>query len=246
MDEALRLLGRKQPKTVPMGGGCVLKAENGEKVAVVDLQQLGLDSIGCKSSTLRIGAAATPQVLLKTKGLPPALAKAIGIEGGKDQCPSATVAGTLVAADGCSAFTTAVLAMDAVLVLQPGDEEYPLGELLPLREMLLQGRLISEVQLSLKAALAFESAYNTSADLPLMIVAAARWPSGRTRIVLGGWGRAPMMVVDGKDENDVLPAIENAAMQAADQRGTAEYAPKQQRSCSGAACSHWKNQPVRS
>ena len=56
-----------------------------------------------------------------------------------------------------------------------------------------------------------------------MCAAVARWSSGRTRIVLGGWGKAPMMVVDGKDENNVMPAIENATFNAEDEWASAEY-----------------------
>ena len=58
LDEALKLLERKQPVTVPLGGGTVLNAPSEEQVAVVDLQDLGLGGIDKAGSTLKVGAAA--------------------------------------------------------------------------------------------------------------------------------------------------------------------------------------------
>jgi probable selenate reductase FAD-binding subunit len=223
IDEALQLLSRLQPKTVPMGGGSVLNAPSEEQFAVVDLQNLGLDKISAKGSTLTIGAAATLQALLDTTGIPLALAKAIQHEASYNLRNSASIAGTLVAASGRSAFTTAMLALDAQLILLPGNETLPLGELLPMRGQQLKGRLIKEVSIPLNVSLAYEYVARTPADLPIVCVAVARWQSGRQRIVLGGWGKAPMMVVDGKDENDVLPAVESATLNAADEWASAEY-----------------------
>lgn len=219
--EALRLLGREQPETVPISGGSLLNTEGDEPLAVVDLQQLGLEGIQVKGSSLMIGATTTLQVVLENKVLQPAVVKAIEVEAGDNQRRSKTVAGALVAANGCSAFTAAMLALDAVVLLQPGDEKMVLGELLPLRRNLLPGRLISQVRLPLITALAFERAWREPDEAPFLTVSIARWPSGRSRVVLGGWGAAPMMVVDGKDKNDILPAIESATMQAADQRASA-------------------------
>lgn len=223
MKEALALLARPTPRTVPMGGGSVLNAPSDEQVAVVDLQALGLDQIEAKGSTLSLGAAATLQALLETQGIQPALAKAIQHEASFNLRQTATIAGTLVAGDGRSAFATAMLALDAQLSLQPGDENLPLGEVLPLRGDQLKGKLITAVSIPLNVSLCYEYVARTPADLPIVCAAVARWGSGRTRIVLGGWGKASMMVVDGKDENDVTPAIENATLNAGDEWASAEY-----------------------
>ena len=42
IEEALQLLGRTAPRTVPLGGGTLLSHPHSEAVEVVDLQALGL------------------------------------------------------------------------------------------------------------------------------------------------------------------------------------------------------------
>ncbi len=223
MKEALALLGRVTPRTVPMGGGSVLNSPSDEQVAVVDLQALDLAGIEAKGSALSIGAAATLQQLLDAQDLQPALSKAIQHEASFNLRQTASVAGTLVAADGRSAFAAVMLALDAQLALEPDSQSMPLGEVLPLRGEQLKGKLITAVSIPLNVSLCYEYVARTPADLPIVCAAVARWGSGRTRIVLGGWGKAPMMVVDGKDENDVMPAIENATFNAGDEWASAEY-----------------------
>lgn len=223
LDEAMSLLERRAPVTVPLGGGTVLNAPSEEQVAVVDLQALGLDKIKKKGSALTIGAAVTLQSLLDRKELPLALSKAIQHEAAYNLRQSATVAGTLVAADGRSAFAAAMLALDAQLTWMPESQKQPLGEFLPLRRQSRRGRLITEIGISLQPRLAYHYVARTPADLPIVFVAAAQWPSGRTRIVLGGYGAAPQTVLDGKDHEGALPVVENAFMTAADQWASAEY-----------------------
>jgi CO/xanthine dehydrogenase FAD-binding subunit len=223
LGDALALLAREEPKTVPMGGGTVLAAPSEEQVAVVDLQKLGLNMISAKGSPMKVGAAATLQALLDTPGLPLALTKAIQHEATHNLRQTATAAGTLVAASGRSAFTCVMLALDAQLTLLPGDETVGLGEVLPLRAEKLKGRLITEISFPTNVGLAYEYVARSPADLPIVCVAAAKWKAGRIRVVLGGWGAAPMMVVDGKDENDILPAIEAATLESADAWASAEY-----------------------
>jgi CO/xanthine dehydrogenase FAD-binding subunit len=200
-----------------------LNAPSDDQVAVVDLQKLGLDQISAKGSSMKIGAAAALQALLETPDLPPALTKAIRHEATYNLRQTATAAGTLVAASGRSAFTCVMLALDAQLTLLPGDEVVGLGEALPLRDEKLKGRLITDISIPTNVNLAYEYVARSPADLPIVCAAAAKWKGGRTRVVLGGWGAAPMMVVDGKDENDILPAVEAATLEALDEWASAEY-----------------------
>ncbi|MDH5507213.1 MAG: FAD binding domain-containing protein [Anaerolineae bacterium] len=223
LPQALELLSRPEPRTLPLGGGTVLNAPSDEDFAVVDLQKLGLDTLASKGNTLNIGAALTLQALLNSQDLPDALGRVIRHEAGYNLRQTATVAGTLVAADGRSPFAAAMLALDAQLTLLPEDEITGLGELLPLRAERLPGRLITQVSVPLQTTLAYEYVARSPADLPIVCVAAARWPSGRRRVVLGGYGTAPLVVLDGKGDEDVLPAVESAYMNAADEWASAEY-----------------------
>jgi CO/xanthine dehydrogenase FAD-binding subunit len=221
--EALELLGRPQPETRPLGGGTVLSAPSAEHLAAVDLQDLQLNSVSLKGKTLQVGAAATLQQLLDAEGLPAALAAAIRHEASYTLRQTATVAGALVAADGRSPFAVAMLALDATLALQPGDEAVSYGDLLALRPAKLKGRLITDIVISAAVSLSYQYVARTPADLPIISLALCRWPSGRTRLALGGWGAAPVLAMDGRDSSGVAEAIENALTVAGDQWATAEY-----------------------
>lgn len=223
IEAALDLLGRATPLTRPLGGGTILNAPSDEKIDVVDLQSLGLNKIEKKGNALMIGATATLQELLNTPDLLMALVDAIKHEATYNLRQTATVAGSLVAATGRSAFATTMLALDAQLMILPGEEKIGLGDLMPLRAEKLQGKLITEILIPSNLKLAYQYVSRSPADLPIVCVAVARWSSGRTRIVLGGFGSSPQLAVDGKDENDILPAIENAYMLAEDQWASAEY-----------------------
>ena len=111
----------------------------------------------------------------------------------------ATLVGTLIAADGRSPLATAMLALDAQLTVFPGAEQVGLGDLLPMRRQRLQGRLITQVEVPLNARLAYEYVARSPADLTIVCAAVAQWPSGRTRVALGGYGRMPALAMDGPE-----------------------------------------------
>jgi CO/xanthine dehydrogenase FAD-binding subunit len=223
IEEALGLLQRKEPITVPLGGGSVLNAPSDDEVAVVDLQSLGLDMVKRKGKTLMVGAAVTLETLLASPALPEVLSKAIRHEATYNLRQVSTVAGTIVTAGGRSPFTTALLALDPQLTWLPGDVEQPLGDYLALRGQSQLGLLITEITFSLRPKLAYEYVARSPADLPIVCVAVARWTSGRTRIVLGGYGSSPMAVFDGQEEGGALPVVENAMVNSEDQWASAEY-----------------------
>ena len=223
IDEALELLARTQPVTVPLGGGTVLNSPSDDMFAVVDLQDICPGEINQAGSTLKVDAAATLQSLLDFSELPADLGKAITHEAAYNLRQSATVAGALVSGDGRSPFLAAMLALDAQLIWQPGDVKQALGEFVPLRDELRPGLLITEVQFSLQTKLAYEYVARSPADKPVVCVAVARWPSGRTRIVLGGYGDAPITAMDGEELDGAQDVVEYALMTAQDQWASAEY-----------------------
>jgi putative selenate reductase FAD-binding subunit len=222
IEEALELLARQQP-TRPLGGGTVLSAPAAEAVAVVDLQQLSLNEINTQGQTLHIGATATLESLLHTSGIQEALASAVRHEASYNLRKAATVAGSLVAAGGRSPFGLAMLALDALLHLQPNDEELAYGELLALGAKSLRGKLITKITISLQATLSYEYVARTPADLPIVALALAKWPSGRTRLAVGGWGAAPILALDGRDSSGLAEGLSNALSSAGDQWASVEY-----------------------
>lgn len=228
MEAALALLDRPRPVTLPMGGGTVLNRPGPEPVAVVDLQSLGLDGCEQRGNLLLLGARLTLQALLNlpTALLPAALREAIQHEAGYNLRQAATLAGSLVACDGRSALATALLALDAGLHItryHQKQQTIGLGEFLPMRSESLKGGLITQVTLPAKVKLSYQYVARTPADLPIVCVAVAAWPSGRTRIALGGWGKVPLLALDGPDASGGPEAAESAYSQAEDAWASAAY-----------------------
>ncbi len=226
LDEALALLARSEPITVPIGGGTVLNQPSDESVAVVDLQSLGLDSVETEGQKLKIGANVTLQNLLNVADIPPALRDAIKHEAAYNIRNMATVAGTLVATDGRSPFATAMLALNAQLSIEQQSQDavqISLGEFLALREERLQHSLITQVTIPAQAKLAYQYVARSPADLPIVCVAVAQWQSGRTRVALGGYGKIPLLALDGDNSGGAEIAAHSAYSEAGDQWASAEY-----------------------
>ena len=218
LDEALALL--TQPDTRPLGGGTLLSQGKSDSVHAVDLQLLGLDSLRVTGNALELGAALTLQTLLESEHCPEALKRALKLEAPLNIRNSATVAGTLVSCDGRSTFATVLLAFDAkITVISNQSSVISLGEFLPLRPR----GLITSITFPLNLKLAFEYVSRTPADKPIVCVALAQWNSGRTRLAVGGYGKSPMLAMDGTASDDVATAARNAFHEATDDYGSAEY-----------------------
>ena len=229
LDEALTLLS--QPNTFPLGGGTLLSHSKTDSVEVVDLQALGLNLLkksGNDASTLpavagqrlEIGATATLQQLLEDSNCPAALKSALKLEAPLNLRNAATAAGTIVSCDGRSTFTTALLALDAKLtIFNPKSEIINLGGFLPLRPR----GLITSIAIPLNVKIAFDYVARTPADKPIVCVALAQWPSGRTRLAVGGYGKAPRLAMDGTESEGVEAAARNAFHESNDEWASAEY-----------------------
>jgi putative selenate reductase FAD-binding subunit len=222
LEEALTLL--KQPNRIPLGGGTLLASRKpaANPVEVVDLQALGLDSITKSGNSLEIGATVTLQQLLESVHCPEGLKSALKLEAPLNIRNTATVAGTLVACDGRSTFATALLALDVKLEIRKSAGEsqvFNIGEFLPLRPR----GLITSITLPQNVKMAFDYLSRTPADKPIVCAALAQWNSGRTRLVLGGYGRVPMLAMDGTEAEGAETAARNAFHEAADEYASAEY-----------------------
>ena len=223
LEDALDLLSRTDPLTVPLGGGSVLNQPADTPVAVVDLQALGMNLIEPHGNALSLGATVTLQSLLDSPEAPLALKAAVRHEATYNVRQVATVAGALMAADGRSSFAVAMLALAPELILQPGDEKVSYGEVLPLRDERMPGRLITQVTIPLNVKLAYHYVARSPADLPIVCVAVVMWPSGRTRVVLGGYGESPLLALDGPNPQGADIAARDAYREAGDQWASAEY-----------------------
>lgn len=228
---ALALLARETPRTLPLGGGTVLsQALNRDarrEYAVVDLQRLGLNKIEKEGQLLHIGATVTLQQAFESEawpdGIREALQESLLHENSLNLRQTSTIAGLLASCDGRSPFATALLALDARLIWAPGDEVEALGDYLPLREEYLGGRLITSVRIPLNTSLRFEMVARSPMDRPVVCAAVASWPSGRTRVTLGGFGKAPILAMDGPEPAGAAVAAREAYRFAEDAWASAAY-----------------------
>lgn len=239
LDEALTLL--TQPNVIPLGGGTLLSQKTSAAAEVVDLQALSLDTVKRQGNNLEIGATVTLQQLLESEHCPDALKTALRLEAPLNLRNAATVAGTLVSCDGRSTFGAVLLALDAKLEIKsinkfelmdmeinarPPKQDViilGLGEFLPLRLEQIEGKLITSLSVPLNTKLTFEYVSRTPADKPIVCAALAQWNSGRTRLVLGGYGKSPMLAMDGTESEGIETAARNAFHEATDEYASAEY-----------------------
>lgn len=220
LDEALALL--TQPNTVPLGGGTLLSKPTADSVAVVDLQRLGLDSLRASGNDLVIGATCTLQSLLEASETPAALKTALKLEAPLNIRNTATVAGTIVSSDGRSPFTTMLLAVDARIDIRSSNSESRISNI---GEYLLThpSGLITAITIPLNTKTAFEFVSKTPADKPIVGAALAQWNSGRTRLTLCGYGKTPLLAMDGTEADGIQEAARNAYHEAQDEWASAEY-----------------------
>lgn len=222
LEEALRLL--RLPDARPLGGGTVLTQLADESFSVVDLQAIGLDMLQESGNNLEIGATVRLQKLIESPITSQALKTALELDVPLNLRNQGTVAGALVSCDGRSTFGTAMLALDAVCFFNDGNlSPIRLGDLMPLRHEFLGGKLITKFEIPLICKLAFQFVSRTPADKPIVCAALAKWPSGRTRLALGGWGLAPTLAMDGNESGGLEEAARNAYSEAADDWASAEY-----------------------
>ncbi len=222
LEEALKLLSL--PDTRPLGGGTMLLQRRELSFSVVDLQSIGLGTLQKSGESLEIGATASLQTLFDSPYASKALKMALELEAPLNLRTMGTVAGALVTCNGGSTFGTVMLALDAKCLLVSDKQSIiRLGDMLPLRDEILRRKLITRIDIPLNVRIGFETVARTPADKPIVCVALAIWPSGRTRLALGGWGQAPMLAMDGNTPDGLEECARNAFSEAADDWASAEY-----------------------
>jgi CO/xanthine dehydrogenase FAD-binding subunit len=221
--EAVSLISREAPAAIPMGGGTSLKRKSTHKdFSVVDLQALNLDHIDIDDTWIELGAMTNLQAVGDHPELPEAIQTAIRLEGTANTRNQATLGGRLVAFDGRSTLITTLVAADAITIWDEDRKEVSLGEWLALPEE-KPGKLLVAIKINRKTKLALEVVNKTKLDLPLVCVAAARWPAGRIRLAVGGFGKCPQMAFDGQDADGAGLAVENVCRNSGDFRAGEDY-----------------------
>jgi CO/xanthine dehydrogenase FAD-binding subunit len=223
LEEAVALLQDKEQNLKPLGGGTFLSRQHRTKFGVVDLQNIGLDQIEQRSGKTILGAAAKMHALAAHPNIQPEIKRAVEIDASENIRNMASMAGWLVSCDGRSVLSTVLLALDADLTWAPEGKSVRLGDWFPIRKQEQPGVLITHIEWHAQTKVVFEYAARSPKDRPILIVAAAQWSSGRTRIALGGFGAEPIIAMDGPESGGAELASRDAYADAGDQWASAAY-----------------------
>ena len=208
LQEALHLLRRPRPRTVPLAGGSTLIGSGDRAVeAVVDLQNLGLRYVKTEpdSQAVLLGAMATLADVSRSDGVRRIyggiVAEAAHRSAGSVLRNQATVGGAVAVADPADELLVALLACDAqVTIHAPDATRLPLAEFLARREELLSAHaLITEVAVNPpqeQTGAALQRVARTAADAPIVCAAAVLSLDEGTctaaRLALGGVAARPL------------------------------------------------------
>ena len=222
IEEALTLLSEAGTRVVPLGGGTQISHSH-NFISVVDLQKLGLNKIWVEGNSVFLGGTTSLQDIVDNSEVMPALCEAASKDLNFNLRQTATLAGLVVAGGGRSTLLTALLAEDAVIAWLPGPKLQGLGEFLLTRDRVWLGKLIEFLKFPANPILKFATVGRSPADLPIICVAVAKWPSGRIRIAIGGFGAAPILALDAPEPGGIDFAVRDALASSADQWASAEY-----------------------
>jgi len=223
VEEAVQLLKDESSILKPLGGGTYLSRHQAAVPGVVDLQDAGMDQIETRGQRIVAGAMVRLSQLVAHPDVSESIKEAILQDVSLNIRNMATIGGWLISSDARSILSTVLLALDTTLTWEPDNNRVRMGNWLPMREEEQPGVLMTEVEWWLRPHLVFEYVARSPKDRPTLIVAAAQWGSGRTRVVLGGYGDAPIVAMDGPEERGVDVAARDAYYEAEDQWATAVY-----------------------
>lgn len=219
--EALALLDLGK-EYIPVGGGSTLEKHQGD-VHVVDLQSLDLNKIEDHDEKIIIGAATKLEELLHFFSDQPAFKTAITIEASRNQREQATIGGVVCSSDGRSPLLTLLSALDLQMIWLRGNLSISIGDYLAQRSFWNRARLVTEFHLDKKAVFGFEAVGRSPLDTPMISLGVAHWSSGRMRVVAGGFGAVPRLILDGNARDDILQALAMGLVDASDQWAAADY-----------------------
>lgn len=188
-------------KGVPLAGGTALTPQRYDVDAVIDLQDLKLDELKVGKSEIHIGAMVKLQALIKAQEeLPQALAQACRQEAALNIRNVATIGGTVMTGDGRSPLLTALLALDASVITEPGNNSEPLQKLLDNRDGMRKPRLIVALEMVRPNRMKYEQVSRSPADRPLVCLAVAEYltSKGERYVIaaLGGYGERPIRLTN--------------------------------------------------
>jgi probable selenate reductase FAD-binding subunit len=219
VEEVLELMAREGVTTRVLAGGTQLNARlqpGDAPVAVVDLQNVGMDEVTHSPQQMACGAMVRIQTIVEDEEAPSLLREMGRREGPNTFRNAGTIGGAIVDGDPESEFVAALLAYDAVVTVQDanGAHSMPLEDLLADAVARLRGGLLTGVTLATDGATAHARVARTPQDKPIVAAIARRAAEDETRIALCGVAATPVLL----EERDL------ASLQPPpDFRGSSEY-----------------------
>ncbi len=221
LDESLAILLRDRSFR-PLAGGSFLSQAT-EEFSVVDLQNCGLEYLKKSPDRISIGTMTRLETMRMDLTEISGLSDALNIEAARNVREQSTLGGTIISATGRSPFLTVLLGLDAELVWQPGSKRIRLGNWLAQKNSWNECVILSEVVIDTKIRTAFESIGRSPLDIPVLCTHLTIWASNRMRLAAGGFGKTPMLVLDGVVGDNMDVAIESALSESQDEWASAEY-----------------------
>jgi aerobic carbon-monoxide dehydrogenase medium subunit len=234
LDEALKLLRRTRLKTVPLAGGTSLVPEAAHDVqAVVDLNALDLSFVR-QDHGLQIGATTKLQALVDHEAVRAyadgVLVTALLDSASRNTRAAASLAGSIVAAAGNSPLFTALLALDARLIVRAArgtrEDEVALPYWTPQPRTLILRAVLPALPDNTHAA--YEKVARTPADLPIVCVAVRATIDHDQlrdiRLALGGVAEKPIVIARSAGSIEELAQLAISTVTPADDYfATADY-----------------------
>jgi CO/xanthine dehydrogenase FAD-binding subunit len=219
IEDAIALLNRKSPHTLPIGGGTSIDYSSTD-FAIVDLQKLNLQYIRDEKDCVVIGATTSLETIQNYFSDSKGICTAIKIDASKNIQSQATLAGLIKSSGSRSAVLTTLLALGTKIFIQPGKKEISLDEFLLDKSKISNGTLITHISINHFKKLLFESVARSPLDLPVLCCCAVRTINDEIRISLGGFGKSPQLVVDGIND---YPMNKEILVNSGDQWASKEY-----------------------
>ncbi len=184
LEEAINLLNRQNPKSIPLGGGTNLaQKRSDDAIAVIDLQALGMREIVLKNGYLEIGANVTLQRIHDSPQFPAAIRASVSREGNFNLRQMATIGGTVASSGSGSPLAALLKAIDAEIIWEPGHQSFKLNEFTPIFHRDHPG-FISCLKIPFPSKFAMESVSRTPLSESILCVCGAQNQAGNTRILI--------------------------------------------------------------
>lgn len=182
ISEALELLGRSNPKTVPLGGGTKLSQYSGEPLAVVNLEALELSKIWMDKNILHIGSMATIQALIDSELIDKKIREACELEASHNLRQMGTIGGCCASDMQGSLLLGMLMAGNAELVFEPNSTHIKIDEWLTKFGKKKPDGFISEIFIDRRQRFAFEKISRTPKSPPMIFVCGCLLESGKIKL----------------------------------------------------------------